>query len=271
MRQMPGSPHAWVLAASWLACIFLCKACAQHLAEAWFARAPKSVLPQNCVCAEIINQPMTFRDLPIKIQCQTLWPHPDVCNQGDAVGSSWIWNFQPKRRHYVMSSDNVHQASLCTWPMAEQIWVLVQARYHLLAETLHRKMIGPECQLLSVSRLELDSTWKSPFVHASAVTYKVMTGWCWQKIPLAHIFWPYCQQDDLSIHLWSPYRSFNLPQASIKFHPCRCSCAVIRHHGTGNYVNTVTEVFLILPGTHFTPGLRECMHVWVKCLAACLG
>ena len=28
--------------------------------------------------------------------------------------------------------------------VAEQIWVLVQARYHLLAETLRRKMHGTE-------------------------------------------------------------------------------------------------------------------------------
>ena len=38
------------------------------------------------------------------------------------------------------TSHDVRQASLCTRPMAEQIWVLVQARYHLLAETLRRKM-----------------------------------------------------------------------------------------------------------------------------------
>ena len=65
-----------------------------------------------------------------------------MCNQGDAVGSTWIWNFQPMRRRYVTrTSDDVRQASLCARPMAEQIWVLVQARYHLLAETLRRKMV----------------------------------------------------------------------------------------------------------------------------------
>ena len=68
-----------------------------------------------------INQPITFRDLPINSQFQTLWHHPDMCNQGDAVGSTWIWNFQPMRRLYVTrTSDNIHQASLCTWPMVEQ-------------------------------------------------------------------------------------------------------------------------------------------------------
>ena len=35
-----------------------------------------------------------------------------MCNQGDAVGSTWIWNFQPMRRRYIMrTSDDVHQAS----------------------------------------------------------------------------------------------------------------------------------------------------------------
>ena len=35
-----------------------------------------------------------------------------MCNQGDAVGSTWIWNFQPMRRRYVTrTSDDVHQAS----------------------------------------------------------------------------------------------------------------------------------------------------------------
>ena len=83
-------------------------------------------------------------------------------NQGDVIGSTWICNFQPKRRRYVTrTSDDVRQASLCTRPMAKQIWVLVQARYHLLAETLCRIVIGPDCQ--SPSWLELDSQWKSPF------------------------------------------------------------------------------------------------------------
>ena len=35
-----------------------------------------------------------------------------MCNQGDAVGSTWIWNFQPMRRCYITrTSDDVHQAS----------------------------------------------------------------------------------------------------------------------------------------------------------------
>ena len=42
--------------------------------------------------------------------------------------------------HHDETSGDVCQASLCTRPMAEQIWVLVQASSHLLAETLHRKM-----------------------------------------------------------------------------------------------------------------------------------
>ena len=33
------------------------------------------------------------------------------------------------------------QASFCTHPVAEQIWVLMQARPCLLAETLCRKMV----------------------------------------------------------------------------------------------------------------------------------
>ena len=59
---------------------------------------------------------MTFRDLLIKIQFQTLWSMSSwhVCNQGDAVGSTWIWNFEPMRRRYVTrTSDDVRQASLC--------------------------------------------------------------------------------------------------------------------------------------------------------------
>ena len=42
-----------------------------------------------------------------------------------------------------MTSDDVRhdQASLCTRPRVEQIWVLVQARYHLLAETSRRRMV----------------------------------------------------------------------------------------------------------------------------------
>ena len=38
------------------------------------------------------------------------------------------------------TSDERRQASSGTQPMAEEIWVIVQARSHLLAETLHRKM-----------------------------------------------------------------------------------------------------------------------------------
>ena len=36
---------------------------------------------------------------------------------------------------------NTCQASFCTRAMAEQIWVLLQARPRLLAETLHRKKV----------------------------------------------------------------------------------------------------------------------------------
>ena len=46
------------------------------------------------------------------------------------------------RRRYVTRrrQTNARQASFCRRPMAEQIWVLVQARPHLLPETLRRKM-----------------------------------------------------------------------------------------------------------------------------------
>ena len=48
-----------------------------------------------------------------------------MCNQGDGVGPTWIGNFQPMRRRYVTrTSDDVRQALLCTWLMAEQIWML---------------------------------------------------------------------------------------------------------------------------------------------------
>ena len=40
-----------------------------------------------------------------------------------------------------MTSDDVRQASLCTLPRVEHIWVLVQARYHLLIETSRRRMV----------------------------------------------------------------------------------------------------------------------------------
>ena len=36
---------------------------------------------------------------------------------------------------------NARQALFCTQPMVEQIWVFVQARPCLLAETLCRKMV----------------------------------------------------------------------------------------------------------------------------------
>ena len=47
------------------------------------------------------------------------------------------------RRCYVTRRREAHarQASVCTRPMAEQIWVIVQARPRLLAETLRRKMV----------------------------------------------------------------------------------------------------------------------------------
>ena len=90
--------------------------------------------------------PMHYRDLPIKVQFQ----HSDLilaymCNQGDMVDFTWIWNFQPTRRHYITRmSDDVRQASLRTRrSVAEQILVLMQARYHLLAETLRRKICCP--------------------------------------------------------------------------------------------------------------------------------
>ena len=44
------------------------------------------------------------------------------------IGNSPMW------RYIMRTADNIHQASLCTRPMPEQIWVLMQAKYHLLAE-----------------------------------------------------------------------------------------------------------------------------------------
>ena len=66
--------------------------------------------------------------------------------QGDAVGSIFQpvnFNFQPMRRRYATRrcETNARQASSCIRSVAEQIWVLVQARPHLLAETLRRKVI----------------------------------------------------------------------------------------------------------------------------------
>ena len=44
--------------------------------------------------------------------------------------------------------------------------------------------------------------------------YKVMAGQCWQIVPLAHGFWPNRQQDNLNMHVRSPYRGFNLSRVS---------------------------------------------------------
>ena len=79
-----------------------------------------------------------------------------MCNQGDAVGSIWILHFQPMSRRYTMRrcKTNAHQASFCTRPMVEHIWVLMQGRPCMLAETLCMKMTAmgePHTLQLSLS------------------------------------------------------------------------------------------------------------------------
>ena len=64
-----------------------------------------------------------------------------MCDQGDVVGSTWKLSANEETLRHE-TSDNIHQASLCIRPRVEQIWVLMQAKYHLLAETLRRKMLN---------------------------------------------------------------------------------------------------------------------------------
>ena len=106
-----------------------------------------------------------------------------MCNQGDAVGSTWYETFSQwgdvtsrgrgttsVRLHYIYGS----------W--AEQIRVLVQARYHLLAETLRRKMVPVLRQTMGFQ------LWRYPFpkstsrqrsVRASYEITRVCMGGSW--------------------------------------------------------------------------------------------
>ena len=67
-----------------------------------------------------------------------------MCNQGDTVGSTWVLNFQPKRRRYVTrrrqtTSVRLHYAY---GPGRNRFGcMLLQATPRPLAETLRRKMI----------------------------------------------------------------------------------------------------------------------------------
>ena len=66
-----------------------------------------------------------------------------MCNQGDAAGSTWIWNFQPLRRRYVTrTSDDVPSGFIMhTAQGGTDLGACASYRYHLLAETSRRRMI----------------------------------------------------------------------------------------------------------------------------------
>ena len=136
-----------------------------------------------------------------------------MCNQGDVVGSTWMWNLQPIEET-LCHKDIIWCPSGCIMHTAHGRTDLgaQQARYYLLAETLRRSASHSQ-------NLNLTANENLHFVHASAVTYKVMAGWCWQKLQLTRSFLPHCQQDDLRMHLRSPYRGFNLPWVSINPSP----------------------------------------------------
>ena len=127
------------------------------------------------------------------------------------------------RRHYVMkTSDAVRQALLCTQPMAEQTWVLVQARYHLLAETLHRKMVTLLCHhtnpllepLLQKLREEYSITLKKNTLQSSKMYCPDPPG----QVPSPARHWPQ-QQPKPGTFLWK-----TLPCLwSLSSGDCQCS------------------------------------------------
>ena len=78
------------------------------------------------------------------MQFQTLWPRPDigVTKETQLAPPDTKLSANEETLHHNKTSGDVRQASIImhTAHMAEQIWVLVQASSHLLAETLRRKM-----------------------------------------------------------------------------------------------------------------------------------
>ena len=77
-------------------------------------------------------------------------------NQGDAVGSTWILNFQPMRRRYVTRRRQTTSVGLdyAHGPWRNRFWVLVQARP--LPGAVHRPCVGrwklPEISVVRINK-----------------------------------------------------------------------------------------------------------------------